>query len=114
MPRNRSDYFLSYYQRNKERYKKYYLTNREKLIDNSKKYYKDNINQYKEYFQNYYVENKDYLLEKRRLRNKLSRELKQKQQYEKLKNYNIRNVKRLKDVRADGNGPNPSLFIDFD
>lgn len=43
----------------KEKQRNYYLKNRERILEQSKKYYYDNIEERKEYNRNYWDKNKD-------------------------------------------------------
>ena len=129
MPRERSEYQSSYYQRNKAKFKEYYLNNREKIINTAKKYYRDNITFYKDYFHLYYLENRDFLLAKQNLRNDEYYEKNQEVLLEKMRNYYKLNINRFKELskryrilrremkkisKIDSYKPNPSLVIDFD
>ncbi len=83
---------LSYYQRNKDKFKQYYEDNKDKLKERCLNYYYENLEARRKYNQTYYYENAYRLWEKRNYKQKPLNEHKinpyRKHQHTKIKKMN--------------------------
>jgi hypothetical protein len=69
MIRDRNNYNVNYYNRNKNKYREYYQKNKERIIEKAKQYYKDNLELKQLYNQIYYENNKNDILKNAHIHN---------------------------------------------